>query len=63
MTKHFTRNTVSAASWCSKCECHTQHRIDGVKLGPCLECIEKLEKQHLESKPEAPEAKQGKLEF
>jgi ribosomal protein L44E len=63
MTKHFTRNTVSAAAWCGKCERHTQHRIDGVKLGPCLDCIAALEAQHVEPKEEKPEVKQGKLEF
>jgi hypothetical protein len=46
MTQHFTRNTVSAALWCAKCKKETQHRIDGVRKGPCLECITRLESQH-----------------
>jgi hypothetical protein len=39
--QHFTRNTVSATSWCNKCGKPTMHRIDGVKLGPCLDCLDK----------------------
>lgn len=39
MTQHFTRNTVSAAFWCSKCGKMTQHRIDDRRKGPCLECM------------------------
>jgi len=39
MTEHFTRSTVSAAFYCSKCEKVTQHRIDDCRKGPCLECI------------------------
>ena len=46
MTQHFTRNTVSASHWCGKCQKQTQHRIDGVRLGPCLPCCEKLQAQH-----------------
>jgi hypothetical protein len=46
MTQHFTRNTVSAALYCAKCKKETQHRIDGVRKGPCLECIARLESQH-----------------
>jgi len=48
--KHFTRNTVSAEAWCAKCKKHTQHRVDGVKLGPCLKCIARLEKEIAERK-------------
>lgn len=44
MTQHFTRSTVSASFYCSKCGKMTQHRIDGGRKGPCLECIAKLEK-------------------
>ena len=43
MTQHFTRNTVEAESWCRKCGKPTMHRIDGVKLGPCLDCLRALE--------------------
>lgn len=45
MPEHFTRNTVSAALWCAKCRKQTQHRIDGVKKGPCLDCIAELERK------------------
>jgi hypothetical protein len=46
MSEHYTRNTVSAAHWCGKCQKRTQHRIDDRRIGPCLECIAKLEAQH-----------------
>ena len=59
MTQHFTRNTVSAALWCAKCRKQTQHRIDGVRKGPCLECIARLETQHQEGRPDKVE--QGSL--
>jgi ribosomal protein L44E len=54
MSEHYTRNTVSASAWCAKCKKFTQHRIDGVRKGPCLECIARLDKQHAElpTKPE-----------
>ena len=40
--QHFTRNTVEVSEWCSKCGRNTMHRVDGVKLGPCLDCLKKL---------------------
>lgn len=46
MTEHFTRNTVSAFLHCKKCGKQTEHRIDGVKRGPCLDCVAELERQH-----------------
>jgi hypothetical protein len=51
MTQHFSRSTVSAAFYCSKCGKFTQHRIDHERTGagrkgPCLLCIEKLEALH-----------------
>ena len=59
MPEHFTRNTVSASFWCSKCQKYTQHRIDDRRKGPCLECIERLNEQH--DKSPKPEAKQESL--
>jgi ribosomal protein L44E len=52
MTQHFTRNTVSVAFYCSKCERKTQHRIDDGRKGPCLECIAKLEAFHRKAEAE-----------
>lgn len=49
MPEHFTRSTVSAAFYCKKCQRETQHRIDGGRKGPCLECIGKLELQKREA--------------
>jgi len=46
MTQHYTRNTVEVEAWCKKCSTFTMHRIDGVKLGPCLTCLAKLKTEH-----------------
>lgn len=46
MTQHFTRNTVSAEFWCSKCSKFTQHRIDKGRKGPCLDCCARLDQEH-----------------
>lgn len=61
MPQHFTRNTVSASLYCAKCQKQTQHRIDGVRRGPCLECIARLEKQHIEAVTTTPWEKQVDL--
>ena len=63
MAKHFTRNTVSAEAWCAKCEKRTQHRVDGVKLGPCLECIAQLEKLYEAHEKFEQELKQAGFEW
>jgi hypothetical protein len=59
MSEHFTRNTLSAAFYCSKCGKVTQHRIDDRRKGPCLECIRRLNAEHDEVKP--PKQTQEKL--
>jgi ribosomal protein L44E len=41
--QHFTRNTIEVEQWCRKCKKPTMHRVDGVKLGPCLVCLRRLE--------------------
>ena len=46
VTEHYTRATVSAAAYCSKCGKSTQHRIDDKRKGPCLECIARLDLDH-----------------
>lgn len=43
MMQHFTRNTIEVEQWCRKCKKPTMHRVDEVKLGPCLVCLKKLE--------------------
>jgi hypothetical protein len=60
--EHYTRNTVSVAAWCLKCQKQTQHRIDGVRKGPCLECIKKLDEQHAQPKKPEPEKQKGLFE-
>jgi hypothetical protein len=49
--QHYTRNTVEASAWCRKCNKNTMHRIDGVKLGPCLACLHKPTEKKPEPKP------------
>lgn len=58
MTQHFTRNTVSASAWCPKCKKFTQHRIDGVRKGPCLDCIARLAREHATALEEKVEKQQ-----
>lgn len=60
MGEHFTRNTVAAAAWCKKCQKQTMHRVDGVKLGPCLDCIVELDRLHA-NKPQVEVARQANL--
>jgi ribosomal protein L44E len=52
MTQHYTRNTVSVSAYCSKCAKNTQHRVDGVRKGPCLECIRKRDLEVAQGKAE-----------
>jgi ribosomal protein L44E len=65
MTEHFPRSTVSVSLWCAKCCKYTQHRIDGVKKGPCEECVAELERRHKLNEAirlgRATEEKQGEL--
>lgn len=58
MPEHFSGDTVSAEFWCGKCQKPTQHRIDGNRKGPCLECIARLEREH---RDRVEQAKQGDL--
>ena len=61
MTQHFTRNTVSAQFYCSKCNRMTAHRIDDRRKGPCLECIARLEEQHRQELEQARDEEQTEL--
>jgi ribosomal protein L44E len=62
MTEHFTRSTVSAEFYCPKCGKRTQHRIDGGRKGPCLDCIARLDREHEAAKEARLEAaRQGSL--
>jgi hypothetical protein len=46
MPEHYTKNTLEATVWCNRCGKDTQHRIDGGRRGPCLECMRKRELQN-----------------
>lgn len=37
MTEHYTRRTETATAWCARCKRNTTHRVDGGRLGPCLD--------------------------
>jgi hypothetical protein len=38
MPEHYTKNTLECTAWCARCQRDTQHRVDGGRRGPCLEC-------------------------
>ena len=46
MAQHYTRNTVSAAAWCPKCQANTQHSVHDRRIGSCLVCLERLNQDH-----------------
>jgi len=46
MPEHYTRNTLECTVYCKRCGKDTQHRVDGGRRGPCLECIKRLELQN-----------------
>lgn len=48
--EHYTRNTVSVSAYCSKCGKKTQHRVDGVRRGPCLGCIARRDAEYAQKK-------------
>lgn len=45
-TAVLSRSTISAAFYCKKCRKQTQHRIDGGRKGPCLECAAKTDAEY-----------------
>lgn len=61
MAQHYTRNTVSAAEYCTKCQKQTQHRIDDRRKGPCMECMAALETKHETAAIPEKEAEQKNL--
>ena len=62
MTEHYPKSTISVSAFCRKCQKQTQHRVDDVRLGPCLVCIEKLREQSVRLEIERERAaKQGML--
>lgn len=46
MPEHYTKNTLECTAWCNPCGEMTQHRVDGGRRGPCLQCIKKREIQN-----------------
>ena len=39
MGEHYTKNTLETTAYCGKCGEFTQHRVDGGRRGPCLQCL------------------------
>lgn len=35
--EHYPRGTISVTLWCNTCQRHTQHRVDDVRAGRCME--------------------------
>ena len=62
MPHHFTKNTVSATFWCTKCNGPTVHMVMGGRRGPCVPCMEKQQAESAARKAaaeaEPPAAKQ-----
>lgn len=37
MGEHYTKNVIADTSFCKKCGRPTLHRVDGGRLGPCID--------------------------
>lgn len=60
--KHYTKNTVSVTRWCGRCCANTPHRVDGGRMGPCLNCIEKAARLKAENQARAQRPEPAKQE-
>jgi hypothetical protein len=61
MPEHYTKRTVSASVWCSKCGGVTQHLVQGGRRGACMQCLAELDAEHARRAPIAPAAEQFTL--
>ena len=52
---HHPKSTVSAAFYCKQCGKETQHRIDGGRKGPCMECSAREEAEEAADRGTPPE--------
>lgn len=41
--EHLPKSTIETTAYCNRCLKHTQHRVDGGRIGPCLDCLKKRE--------------------
>ena len=57
MPEHFTKSTVEAKFWCSKCNGPTMHYVWSGRRGDCQACIQRLEA----TPKKAPQPQQGFL--
>ena len=48
MTEHFPKSTETATAWCRPCSRMTEHRIDGGRVGPCLDPKHPLRSKRLD---------------
>ena len=37
MAEHYTKNVMGDTTYCKKCKRNTLHRVDGGRLGPCID--------------------------
>ena len=58
MPEHYRRGTESTLAWCRRCGRLTKHRVDDVKLGPCLEHEAQAETQKQKAAREKREREQ-----
>jgi hypothetical protein len=55
-SQHYTKSTVQASAWCTRCRQMTVHQVLGGKLAGCKVCQKKPD-----VKSELPVIEQGKL--
>lgn len=55
MSEHFPKSTETATGWCKKCQRNTEHRVDGGRLGPCID------PNHPKPKKSGPRASKGTM--
>lgn len=46
MPEHYSKSTVAANFWCSKCGKPTMHNVADGRRGSCHECLKRLEKEN-----------------
>jgi hypothetical protein len=52
MSEHYPKSTIETTAYCKPCQRMTTHRVDGGRLGPCLE-----HETPIKPKPEKPKQK------
>lgn len=64
MPEHYTKTTVEASFWCSKCSKNTPHHVSDGRRGACKICLQKLEDEHQQRESlDSMRSKQSSFEF